>query len=126
MPAADYDPWTVLHLNPLFKEAHSMPTHSIPFPFSCDALCGIIRRTLLLLLTLSVLAGALAAQSDQETKRTDAERLFSEGMQLYKEGSKDSLEQAIQKFEQARPLFHSINDASMEAATIQNIGAVYD
>jgi CHAT domain-containing protein/tetratricopeptide (TPR) repeat protein len=103
-----------------------MPTQSIPFPFSCDALCGIIRRSLLLLLTLSVLAGTLAAQSDQETKRTDAERLFSEGRQLYQEGSKDSLEQAIQKFEQARPLFHSVNDASMEAVTIQNIGAVYD
>ncbi len=80
---------------------------------------------LLLLVIFALLAGTLAAQTDQETKRAAAEKLLSEATQLYKEGAKDSLEQAIQKLEQARPLFHSINEASSEAGTLNNIGKVY-
>jgi hypothetical protein len=52
---------------------------------------GILYHGLLVLLTLSLLAGTLAAQSDQETKtqRAKAKRLPGEGSRLYKEGSSD-------------------------------------
>jgi CHAT domain-containing protein len=68
----------------------------------------------------------LRAATAQDTNRLAAERLVNEGAQLVNEGSKDSLEQALQKFEQARPLFHSINDALSEAVTLNKIGRVYD
>lgn len=51
----------------------------------------IAYRGLLALLTLSLLAGSLAAQTDQATKRAEAVRLYGEGAQLYKEGSKDCI-----------------------------------
>ena len=89
--------------------------------------CRLICRGLLVLLTLSLLlAGTLTAQSDPATKRAEALKLVNEGQQLYQDGSKDSLKQAILKFEQARPLFHSTNDVLYEATTLNNIGLVYD
>lgn len=64
-------------------------------------------------------------QSDQEMKWSKAEVALSEGLQLYREGSKNSLEQALQKLEQARQLFHSIKNPSREAFTLATIGKVH-
>lgn len=44
---------------------------------------------------------------------------------MREEGSKDSLEKALQKYQQARLLFQSINDASAEANTLLSIGIAY-
>jgi CHAT domain-containing protein/tetratricopeptide (TPR) repeat protein len=92
-----------------------LPTHSFP---------RIIRYSHLLLLSLSLLAGTLAAQTEQETKFAQARKLLDEGVQLFEAGSKDSLEQALQKLEQARTLFHSINEASGEALALVFIGKI--
>lgn len=92
---------------------------------SLDTLHRILYRSLLLLLSLSLLANTLAAQGEQETKRADASRLSIEAMRLYQEGSKNSLEMSLQKLQQARPLFQSINDASGEATTLGTIGVIY-
>ncbi len=54
------------------------------FSHSSTLLGQVTYRCLLLLLTLSVLAGTLTAQSDQATKRAEVKRLFNEGFQLYK------------------------------------------
>jgi hypothetical protein len=72
----------------------TLPTHSFP---------RIIRYSHLLLLSLSLLGGTLAAQTEQETKFAEARKLLDEGVQLFQAGSKDSREQALQKLEQARP-----------------------
>ena len=90
------------------------------------SLYRFIRRSLLLLLTLSLLTAPLAAQTDQATTRATAERLLNEGLQLRDEGSKDSLQQAIKKFAQAQPLFHALNDGSHEALTFLAIGSIYE
>jgi len=42
----------------------------------------LIRRTLLLFLTLSMLAGAVTAQTEQETKLAAAEKLLTEGLEV--------------------------------------------
>jgi CHAT domain-containing protein/predicted negative regulator of RcsB-dependent stress response len=86
----------------------------------------LLCRGFLLLLTLALLACATPAQSEQATKRAEAERLFQEAMRLYREGSKVSLEMALQKFEQARPVIHSLNDSSWEAVALVGIGGVYN
>jgi CHAT domain-containing protein len=82
-------------------------------------------RRVCLLLSLLLLAGTLAAQSPQETQRPDARKLLEEAMQLHQEGSKSSLEQALQKFEQSRALFHAANYAVGEAFALFGIGRVY-
>lgn len=92
----------------------------------------ILHRGLLLLLTLSLLASTLAAQSDKSAKWTEAEKLSLEGTRLSAEASRgpkeqapQKFEQALQKFEQARQLFHSIKNVSREAHTFVDIGQAY-
>ncbi len=85
-----------------------------------------IRRSLLLLLTISILTAPLAAQTDQDTKRATAERLVNEVGQLRNEGSEESLQRAIQKLAAAQPLFHALNDSSGEALTLLARGFLYD
>src|SRR5207248_3680490 len=103
----------------------------MPLRFNISALSfstprRIICHSLLLLLTFSLLAGTLAAQTDQEAKRIAAEKLFKEGVQLFHEQTKESLEAAIKKFAEALPLYQSLGDRSDEAVTLNNIGRVYD
>ncbi len=98
------------------------PQHShTSYPLS-----HLIRRTLLLILTLSLLTTPLAAQTDQATTRATAERLLDEGGKLLAEGAKESLQRAIQKLTEAQPLFHALNDSLREALTLLYIGFVYD
>jgi len=50
-----------------------------------------------------------------ETKKAEAERLFNEGMQLFQQGTAESLQQAITKWEQALPLWRKLEDKAQEA-----------
>jgi tetratricopeptide (TPR) repeat protein len=81
-------------------------------------------QSVLLLLTLSIWAGTITSQSEQE-RNFAAERLFNEGMQLYKEGSKVSLEEAIRKYEEARPLYNSLKNTLKEATTLNNLSTLH-
>ena len=65
------------------------------------------------------------AQSPAATKE-NAERLLEEGMKLYNQGSAKSLRQAIQKWEEAILLLRAVGNRRGEAATLNNIGGVYD
>ncbi|MFO5494777.1 MAG: tetratricopeptide repeat protein, partial [Cuspidothrix sp.] len=65
------------------------------------------------------------AQSPAATKE-NAERLLEEGQALYQQGSAESLEQAIQKWQEARLLYRAVGDRRREATTLNNIGLVYD
>jgi tetratricopeptide (TPR) repeat protein len=62
----------------------------------------------------------------QDATRAAAERAFQEGKQLYKQGTADSLRQAIAKYEEALPLYRAVGDKAQEALTLNNIGLVYD
>jgi tetratricopeptide (TPR) repeat protein len=65
------------------------------------------------------------AQSPAATKE-NAERVFNEGMRLYNQGSAESLQQAIQKWQEALSLYRVVNDKKNEANTLFWIGLVYD
>ncbi len=84
-----------------------------------------INRGLLLFFVLALPAVTLTAQGDQETKRAAAKQLLNDGRQLRAEGSKESLQAAISKFEEAQPLFHSLNDTLNEAFVLLAIGRTY-
>ncbi|MBD1832820.1 CHAT domain-containing protein [Cyanobacteria bacterium FACHB-472] len=66
------------------------------------------------------------AATSQDATRAAAERVFQEGKQLYKQGTADSLRQAIAKYEEALPLYRAVGDKGREALTLNNIGIVYD
>lgn len=83
-----------------------------------------IQRGFLLLLTLSLMTGTLAAQNNQETEQATAKELFSEAVQLRNEGSKDSFQEAIRKFEEVLPLYQSLDDRKGQAIALYNIGYI--
>jgi CHAT domain-containing protein len=63
--------------------------------------------------------------SNPEAKKAEAERLFNEGMQLFQQGTAESYQQAIAKWEAALPLWREAGDKSKEALTLVGIGFVY-
>src|SRR5678815_4096888 len=66
----------------------------------------------------------IAAQSNPPTPQT-ADRLYAEANRLYREGTKDSLEQAIQKLLEAAAIYHSGGDATHEAGALNNVARTY-
>src|ERR1051325_5207022 len=78
------------------------------------------------LFILLLFASSVAAQTDAATTRATAERLLTEAGKLRTEGSRESLQQAIQKLAAAEPLFHALNDRSNEAFTFLIRGLLYD
>ena len=62
--------------------------------------------------------------SDDAT-RAAAEQAFQEGEQLRKQGTAESLRQAITKYEEALPLYRAVGDRRKEALTLNNIGYIY-
>src|ERR1039457_1274455 len=54
--------------------------------------------------------------------RIAAEKAFNEGKRLQSEGSKESINQAIAKFEAALPQWRAIGDQAGEASALSNIG----
>ncbi|MFW5666841.1 MAG: tetratricopeptide repeat protein, partial [Coleofasciculus sp.] len=51
----------------------------------------------------------------QTDKRAEAERLTNQGMELFRQGTAESLQQAIEKWETALPLWREVGDQSEEA-----------
>jgi len=51
--------------------------------------------------------------------------LYAEANRLYREGTKDSLEQAIQKLLEAAAIYHSGGDATHEAGALNNVARTY-
>jgi vacuolar-type H+-ATPase subunit F/Vma7 len=56
--------------------------------------------------------------ASQQATRAAAKRLFDEGLQLYKQGTAESLRQAIEKWKQALPLWQQVGNKAGEATTL--------
>src|ERR1700682_869923 len=82
------------------------------------------RKGVTLVLLVLFLFGTAEAQEVQKAQE-DAKILVGEGLRLYGEGSKESREKAIGKFEQALPLYRTAGDRKGEAIILTYIGAVY-
>jgi tetratricopeptide (TPR) repeat protein len=57
---------------------------------------------------------------------SQAQKLFDEGMQLFQQGTAESLQQAIAKWEAALPLWRKLGDKAQEAFINLALGRVYD
>src|SRR5919202_634643 len=64
--------------------------------------------------------------NQQDATRAAAERAYQEALQLYRQGTAESLRQAIAKWEEALPLDRAGGDRKSEAVTLNSIGRVYD
>jgi tetratricopeptide (TPR) repeat protein len=102
-----------------------VPEHASRHTF-CDLfVCQHFHAYLISFLILLLLATPLAAQTEQDARYVQAEKLFSEASQLLNEGKKESLLEAIRKFLEAAPLYHEVNDTPNEAVTFNQIGLIY-
>ncbi|MDB9384603.1 tetratricopeptide repeat protein, partial [Nodularia spumigena CS-584] len=100
----------------------------------------ITRQGLILLLSAVLLSDAVGATqrnqglqiaqqpetTQQNASRAAAERVYQEGVQLYQQGTAESLRQAIGKWQEALKLWQQIDNKRWEANTLNNIGLVYD
>jgi tetratricopeptide (TPR) repeat protein/CHAT domain-containing protein len=84
--------------------------------------------TIAVSLPLGLTVNPVFAQNNvsiNEAKKFQAEQLFNEGDQLFKQGTKESLEQAIIKFKQALILYQELGNKSREAKTLTSLGEIY-
>ncbi|MFP5275175.1 tetratricopeptide repeat protein [Coleofasciculus sp.] len=101
--------------------------------YSCHAVITIFSSVFIVAvgqdqgLSLPKRAGEIApikiAQTD---KRAEAERLYEEGLQLFQQGTAKSLQQAIEKWETALPLWREVGDRSKEALINLALGRTHD
>ena len=86
----------------------------------------MFQRSLVLLVTIIVSTGPIAAQDSRKTQEEAATRLMAEGLQLATEGSPETLTKAINKFESARTLLQPLNLPLAEGAVLCALGTVYN
>src|SRR5438067_11331707 len=67
-------------------------------------------------LIICILSGTITAQENSQAQEQAATKLMAEGLQLMTEGSSASFAKAIEKFESARVLMHSLSNPLGEAA----------
>ena len=85
----------------------------------------VMGRSLLLLLSLSLVAATTAAQTVDSGQANTSEKLLAEANQLFARGTKDSLELAIIKLLEAASHYHAKGDTAHEAAALSNVGRTY-
>ena len=69
------------------------------------------------------LGGVLIAEGPVNS--SEAEQVFQEALQLYKQGTAESLRQAIPKFEEAARLYRQAGDQRLEALSLVFSGRIY-
>jgi CHAT domain-containing protein/tetratricopeptide (TPR) repeat protein len=84
------------------------------------------RHVIILILTVLLTGGRIAAQETRAAQEEAARQLITEAFHLKSEGSTASLSKAIEKFEAARLLCHSFKNANAEADLFAQIGFLYD
>ncbi|BAZ31025.1 TPR domain protein [Cylindrospermum sp. NIES-4074] len=103
-------------------------------------LLKLTRYSLILSLSVVMLADAVGATSinrglqiaqqpgttSQNATRAAAGRLNKEAFELFQQGTAESLQQAIVKWQEALKLWQQVDDKSRQATTLLALGSVYD
>ncbi|NJL90504.1 MAG: tetratricopeptide repeat protein [Coleofasciculaceae cyanobacterium SM2_1_6] len=66
-----------------------------------------------------------ATQGNQNSQQREAQQLYNEGERLRQQGTSESLQQALAKFQEALALFRADGDRKGEAETLRSIGEIY-
>jgi len=103
---------------------------SLPFFAQCSVLMlvSLVFCIKLVAATPDVRSQKIAQQpsATQDATRAAAQQALEQGVKLYRQGTAESLRQAIAKFEEALVLWRQVGDKKQEATTLNNIGLVYD
>ncbi|MEQ8383134.1 MAG: tetratricopeptide repeat protein [Coleofasciculus sp. A1-SPW-01] len=101
--------------------------------YSCHAVITIFSSIFIVaveqdpVLSLPKNTGEIAPTTIAQTdKRAEAERLTNEGLQLFQQGTAESLQQAIEKWETALPLWREVGDQSKEAFINLALGSTHN
>ncbi|WP_214558813.1 tetratricopeptide repeat protein, partial [Planktothrix agardhii] len=62
----------------------------------------------------------------QNSSNPQADKLLQEGLELFQQGTAESLRQALEKWQAARQLYHAAGDKGTEAVTLLLIGRIND
>jgi CHAT domain-containing protein len=77
--------------------------------------------------SFAAIPGQIAVTIAQQPANSDAaEQVFQEALQLFQQGTAESLQEAIPKFEQAVILYRQADDKGSEAVSLLYIGRVYN
>jgi len=76
--------------------------------------------------SVGTVSGPVSAAQREEYVRAAALGAFLKGEEFRKQGSAESLRQAIEKYDQALPLFREVNERAGEAGTLDKMGSAYD
>src|SRR2546423_15642930 len=83
-------------------------------------------RGLLPLATLLVACLSAAITAHSQDQKSTAERLYKEGQQLqYGQGTRESLQQAVKKYEEALALWQAAGDLEAQRKTLGTLSNVY-
>ncbi len=66
------------------------------------------------------------AQETDAARREAAMRAYQRGVELYQQGTAESLRQALEQWQEALVLFQQIRDRTGEVVTLTNIGGIYN
>jgi len=91
----------------------------------CKPKYSTLSSCIFLVLAGLLFSGTLAAQDTRKAQEDEAAKLMVEGLQLMMEGSPASVNKAIEKFDSARVLMHSQNNALGEAALLSITGSAH-
>ncbi|MBD2672107.1 tetratricopeptide repeat protein, partial [Arthrospira platensis FACHB-439] len=99
---------------------------------------GLITATLSVMLGESVLATSSQLKTNssspqptpiiiaQNSSNSEADRLLNEGLQLFQQGTAESLREALEKWQAARELYRAAGDKGNEAVTLLGMGRIND
>lgn len=96
-----------------------------PTPAATFKAAHVTFRGIVLILSVLLAAGTIAAQQTEPPEVAEFKRLVTEGTQLMAEGSSASLEKAILKFESARLVLRSLDLRSVDAFILTMIASAY-
>ncbi|WP_261224258.1 tetratricopeptide repeat protein [Ancylothrix sp. D3o] len=122
----------------MFKHLTVMPSHHKSYPYG-HLPFKIKPSVLLLMLNLILLpvpvTGTLAKplQISQQTptvpmdtRRTEADRLFKEGLDLFQQNTPQSLPQALERWEKALQLYQTLGERTKKAETLSGMASIYN
>ena len=67
----------------------------------------------------------LHAATDEDRSRVAAQKLFTDAKALRNQRTRESYQQAIEKYETALTVWHNLHDKLMEAFTLHEVGMIY-
>ncbi|MBE9226614.1 CHAT domain-containing protein [Phormidium sp. LEGE 05292] len=110
--------------SPLLGIGHQSLAVFIGILLLSESVVAAPRQSLLFGWESSQIAQQSAGNGEQKSKAA-ARRAYRQGLRLYRQGTLESLRQAITKFEEALPLFRAMGEKAWEAVTLLGIGKVY-